>query len=345
LSSIAVFLRHADPALPERLAEVARRAVVAENDSAALTVLEAVAARPEDFGLPLARRLCVEMIAYLDSRRRYRWTHPIWLWGKRQGLLMQLDDRERNNLFVALRNLPTIDYHAEEILAAFANSNTTAVIDLFGERLERQRQYARTSIDDRFEAVPFNFKRLQEAMTGASALALPRAFEWYVQDPVMAEFKSARFISNLFPEPSFELTQLLTEYAKSKEVQRQEFVIAIMTNYHGSPAVHAVLRELVAVLDIDDPLLRDVRIALGATGVLRGEFGHRDALIIQQSALDSWLADPREPVRRFAEDLRKSLDNALAAAQRSAEADIAMRRLAYGEPLVDPGPRGDGANQ
>ena len=199
-----MFLRHADPALPERLAEVARRAVVAENDSAALTVLEAVAARPEDFGLPLARRLCVEMIAYLDSRRRYRWTHPIWLWGKRQGLLMQLDDRERNNLFVALRNLPTIDYHAEEILAAFANSNTAAVIDLFGERLERQRQYARTSIDDRFEAVPFDFKRLQEAMTGASALALPRAFEWYVQDPVMAEFKSARFISNLFPEPSFE---------------------------------------------------------------------------------------------------------------------------------------------
>lgn len=345
LSSIAVFLRHADPALPERLAEIARRAVVAENDSAALTVLEAVAARPEDFGLPLARRLCVEMIAYLDSRRRYRWTHPIWLWGKRQGLLMQLDDRERNNLFVALRNLPTIDYHAEEILAAFANSNTAAVIDLFGERLEWQRQYARTSIDDRFEAVPFDFKRLQEAMTGASALALPRAFEWYVQDPVMAEFKSARFISNLFPEPSFELIQLLTEYAKSKEVQRQEFVIAIMTNYHGSPAVHAVLRELVAVLDIDDPLLRDVRIALGATGVMRGEFGHRDALISQQSGLDSWLADPREPVRRFAEDLRKSLDNALAAAQRSAEADIAMRRLAYGEPLSDPGPREDGANQ
>jgi hypothetical protein len=106
-----------------------------------------------------------------------------------------------------------------------------------------------------------------------------------------------------------------------------------------------VLRELVAVLDIDDPLLRDVRIALGATGVMRGEFGHRDALISQQSGLDSWLADPREPVRRFAEDLRKSLDNALAAAQRSAEADIAMRRLAYGEPLSDPGPRGDGANQ
>ena len=64
-----------------------------------------------------------------------------------------------------------------------------------------------------------------------------------------------------------------------------------MTNYHGSPAVHAVLRELVAVLDIDDPLLRDVRIALGATGVMRGEFGHRDALISQQSGLDftGWL--------------------------------------------------------
>ncbi|WP_139247315.1 hypothetical protein [Hyphomicrobium sp. NDB2Meth4] len=324
---------------------MARRAVEAKNDSAAFTVLEAVAARPEEFGLPLARRLCGEMIAYLDTRQRYRWTHPIWLWGKREGLLMQLGDSERRNLFIALRNLPKIDYHAEEILAAFASSNTAAVIDLFGERLERQRQRARTSIDDRFEAVPFDFKRLREAMTGASALALPRAFEWYVQDPVLAEFKSARFISNLFPEPSAELIQLLTEYATSKEVQRQQFVIAIVTNYHGSPAVHVVLRELVAVLDIDDPLLRDVRIALGATGLMRGEFGHRDALLSQLSALELWLADPREPVRRFAEDLRKSLDNAIAAAQRSAEADIAMRRLEYGEPLSDPGPRGDGTNQ
>jgi hypothetical protein len=110
-------------------------------------------------------------------------------------------------------------------------------------------------------------------------------------------------------------------------------VIAITKNYNGTPVAHTVLRELVAVLPAGDSLLRSVHIALGQTDILRGEFGYRDALVAQQSALEQWLTDQREPVRRFAEDLRKSLDNAVAAAQRSAEADIAMRKLAFDEPL------------
>ena len=174
-------------------------------------------------------------------------------------------------------------------------------------------------------------------MTSVAPLVLARAFDWYRREGILAEFKSANFVATLFPEPPDDLVGLLTEYATSDERERQEFVVSIMKNYKGAPIVHTVLRELVAALPVDDPLLRSVRIALGETGVMCGEFGHRDVLIDQQSALNPWLTDERGPVRSFAEDLRSRLNNAVAAAQRTAEADMAMRKLAYDEPLDDVG--------
>jgi hypothetical protein len=77
-------------------------------------------------------------------------------------------------------------------------------------------------------------------------------------------------------------------------------------------------------------------VALAERGVMHGEFGYRDALIDQRNAVEAWLTDDRQPVRVFAEDLLRSIDNEIAAAERSAREDIAMRRLEYGEPLDTP---------
>ena len=49
-----------------------------------------------------------------------------------------------------------------------------------------------------------------------------------------------------------------------------------------------------------------------------------------------WLSDPRPLVTRFAEGYIHSVENDIALAQRSAEADIAMRRLDHDEPPIDP---------
>jgi hypothetical protein len=107
-----------------------------------------------------------------------------------------------------------------------------------------------------------------------------------------------------------------------------------MSSYNGADVVFSVLREMVAVLPLEDDLLRGVCATLGRTGVMRGEFGFRDALVAERKSLASWLSDGREPVRMFAEAAIRSLENAIAVAQQDAEADIALRRLSYGEELI-----------
>ena len=97
-----------------------------------------------------------------------------------------------------------------------------------------------------------------------------------------------------------------------------------------------MLRDLVAVLPAEHPQLRNVPIALGATGVVRGEFGYRDALLDQRTAMEAWLSDERPAVQAFAKDVLHSLENEIAAAERRAREEIAMSRLEFAEPLDDP---------
>jgi hypothetical protein len=83
--------------------------------------------------------------------------------------------------------------------------------------------------------------------------------------------------------------------------------------------------------------LRDIRQA----AMVRGEFGLVDLYISRRSAIETWLADPREKVRAFAAGLIRDLDRWIAAEQRSAEGSIAMRRLEYDEDAEgEPGPAG-----
>lgn len=343
LSGIAKFIRHAEPAAPEFLEKVVKEGIAAEDDGAVYMVLEACVARASEFGMPLARRLAIDALTFLSKRGRYRWTEPVWVWGKRSGLLSQFDNAERAALFAAIRELPKIDFRAEEILAPFGNTHAAEIIDLFGARLERDRaEKGNALVDDRFEAVPHDFSRLHNSMQQSGPLLLPKALEWHRADPFLGQYKSARVVAKMFPELPDGVIAQLVEYARSGDRGAQDFVIDVMSNYDGADVAFTVLKEMVAVVPVGDELLSGVRAALDETGVMYGEFGHRDAIIAERERLASWLADEREPVRLFAEAHIRSLENAITAAQQDAESEIARRKLNYGEGLDDDTPEGKG---
>ena len=334
LSGIAHFIRHAEPAAPDVLEKIASAGIGAEDDAAVYRVLEACAARPADFGMPLARKHAIEAVTFLSSRGLYRWTEPLWVWGKSSGLLAQFNDADRAALFAAIRDLPDIDFRAEEILSAFGESHVDEIIDVFGARLERERAENRTAlVDNRFRAIPYDFSHLHKSMQKSGPILLPKALEWHRADPRLGQYKSAGFFAKIFPELPTAVIDQLIDYVRFGDRSAQVFVIDVMTNYDGADVAFTVLKELVAVVPVGDELLSGVRDALGATGVMHGEFGHRDAIIGERKRLETWLADDRELVRLFAGAEIRSLDNAIAAAQQHAETDIAMRLLQYGESL------------
>lgn len=336
LSGIAQFIRFAEPAAPDLLEKVAREAIAAKVEGAAYKVLEACAARPSEFGIPLARRLAIETLTFLSKRGRHSWTEPMCIWGRHSGLLAQFEADDSAALFVAIRDLPEIDYRAEELLVPYGEAHAAEIIDLFGARLERERvERADAHADERFEAIPYKFSRLHNSMQNSGPLLLPKALEWHRSDPHLGQYKSARLVANMFPQLPETVACELIDYARSDDRGTQDFVIDVMSNYEGATVAFKVLKEMVAVLPADDKLLDGARVALSQTGIMHGEFGRRDAIVREREQFASWLEDKREPVRKFAEASIKSLDNAIAAEQQSAETDIAMRKLRYGEELND----------
>lgn len=340
LSGVAQFVRFAEPAAPEVFGKLADRAIETDDANAVYKVLETATARAAEFGLPQARSLFARAVTFLSERGHHGWTNAVWIWGKRESVLTHLDDAERSALFKALASLPQIDFRSEEILAVFAAKHAEDVIDLFAARLERERQEKSDPLaDERFEAIPYDFSRLHKAMEQSGPLLLPKALDWHRADPALGQFKSGRFVANVFPAPPpQDVIDQLTGFAMSGDAEKQDFVIDVTANYDGAPVVFTILKEMVAVLPPEAELLKGVSAALAETGVMHGEFGYRNALAAQRDALMAWLDDEREPVRAFAEDEIKGLENAIAAAQQDATESIAMRRLQHGEGLEDDEP-------
>jgi len=333
LSGVAQFLRDAEPPEPGLLQKAMTKALQENDARAVFRAYEGVCRRPDGFGTALTLDIVGKAIGFL-SKRGIPWTDPLWLSGTRSGLFAVLDDDRREIMFDAFVRVREIDFRAEAVLAELGDGHVEQVIDVFGERIRRERAEEEGALaDDRYDAVPHDFTRLHTKLAAAGPLLLPKALEWHREDPHLGQFKSARVVSNAFPDPPADVVAQLIAYARSNDRGAQDFVIDVMSNYDGALVAFTVLKELVAVLPAGDEFLRGVRIALGATGVMHGEFGHRDALEAEQSNLTDWLTDPREPVREFAANLQKSVKNQVNLAQQNAEEDIAMRKLDYGEQL------------
>ncbi|MFM8940026.1 MAG: hypothetical protein ACKOEY_08505, partial [Phenylobacterium sp.] len=101
----------------------------------------------------------------------------------------------------------------------------------------------------------------------------------------------------------------------------------------GNRASHDLLKRIIDELAPDNRLLGGVEDALWDMGVVYGEFGVMEHYAARKTDLEAWLHDPRETVRTFASAFIRKLDSMIASAQRSAEADIALRRLSYNENL------------
>ena len=111
-----------------------------------------------------------------------------------------------------------------------------------------------------------------------------------------------------------------------------EFVLQVLSSYHGEVSLNETCKAIVRALGADDALLSDVEIVLQNTGVVSGEFGMVQAYQSKKQEMAGWLDDPDAKVRAFAESYLRLLDRQIAAEQRRSEESIEMRKRMYGDP-------------
>jgi len=184
---------------------------------------------------------------------------------------------------------------------------------------------------ERYEDIPFQFECLQKSFGPIAEHAVATVRQWFVSGDSMFQFRGGRLLAISFPEFADPFRRKLLSLVETGQRADIEFVLRVLTNYHGQTFLHEICKAVVKTLPDNDPFLSDVEIILESTDVLKGEFGRVHAYTAKKQEVADWLADPDAKVKAFAKRYTLLLDRQISADQRRAEESIEMRKRTYGE--------------
>jgi len=116
-----------------------------------------------------------------------------------------------------LRNLlvlDKIDYHAEEVLLGLGQRHPERVIRFLIERIVIEAQTRSNNGARDFEAIPFEFHKLQELLSQIPKTAVRSVLEQYRTDATLFAYRGAVLLKNIFPRFSEEFESELLQLVR-----------------------------------------------------------------------------------------------------------------------------------
>jgi len=256
----------------------------------------------------------------------FSWIGQAWFSWLNNNLIASLDEAQAGIVLNALIDYPELVYGAEYICASIANHWPALVVQFLGDR----QLYAEgEDAPARYDALPFNVFELRAPLALVPDLMLTAAQGWFSRAPGSFEFDGARLLASVFPEVAGDYAEHLRVLIASRELSNLAFVLALLDAYEGRDSVYPLIREIVAVLPSGSDLLKGAQSVLSASGVVSGAYGFAELYDERKARLNEWLTDEREPVRTFAREMIRRLEQRISAENRAAQASIALRRLEW----------------
>jgi hypothetical protein len=297
------------------------------------TIREAVSVAVSNYssnGQVLIDDLMLPAIEQLTKRSNSDWIFDNWFRREMKEVIASVGPRAIEVIFQNLTHLRELDYHAEELLYIIAQRAPDKVLEYLCARLDSHVDRADQS-SGRFNAIPFQFHKLNEPLSKVPELAVRMLRERYAGDYSDFMYGGARLLANIFPNFSDKFEAELIKLVRRGGDRNYEFVLAILRNYDGQTFIHRLSKEVVKSVPPDSPFLTDVAIALESTGVVSGEFGLVDAYEQKRQEVLDWVEDPDTRVQQFARRYTEDLEKMRDAERKRAEEDIALRKFHYGE--------------
>ena len=330
VDDITWFLRFADPFDESLLLRALQSAIRHGNARAMRNALLASVDQYDKHPGSLVEEVFLPALRQLSAKQDFSWIRMPWASWMNRSIVEALDERQAGVVLEALLPYPELEYASEDIATSIAKRWPGRIIEFLGRR-QALRRAGQAPAD--YDAVPFSVHALQAPLAAVPDLMLAGARQWFDEDPLHFPFDGGRLLSSVFPELANGLSERLGHLVANGNQGDLAFVLAILSAFEGKPIVYGHVRSIVAVLDVNNPLIKKAEAVLQEAGVVRGEFGFADLHERRKALLEPWLADENERVRAFAQSQIRQIEQSIAAETRSAEASIALRKLSYGEEL------------
>jgi ppGpp synthetase/RelA/SpoT-type nucleotidyltranferase len=326
LTALARHWRNSKPTQPSAISEVLQKAVAAKDDIAVIECLLFSMEESESDKVPPSNNFFRPALEYLTEKNDARWIHGAWFLNTTKGFFEHLSADDASLLLRNLTAVARIDHESERLLGLIAESHLEGVWKYFGDRLSHE---ASKESDEKYEAVPYGFHRLENNLSRDAALAVSYGRAWFAKSGELFRFRGGRLLSAAFPHCTEEFALALTGLILNGNDTDADFILGIMENYHGEPSTHEVLKLIVNRYPQDQSKLSRVKISFDNTGVVSGEFGMVEAYRAKKESILTWANDPRPEVRKFSETHAAELDFRIVAEQKRADESIEMRRRRF----------------
>ncbi|MEQ1489065.1 MAG: helix-turn-helix domain-containing protein [Terricaulis sp.] len=329
VGEILAYMHTSDPLDADRAERAAQVGFILKDNWPTSLALALAVERADAFGAARARELFMRALAEAE-KRKVDWVFTASRWA-RGGLFDALTDDDLERVLDALVQVSKIEYAGERLLIDVLPRMPDKVVALFGRRQEVEDARRGDPLDRGYDAIPYRFNLMPEALKAHPDIVIKQALAWTEANPKLSEFKGPAFVARIFKDWSKDIEAALWQFFQSGEEGKRDFVFDVLNRYEGNAAIHPLLRDIVALVGNDEERLQDVRNALRQTGVMWGEFGSANAYRAKLALMEAWEKDERPAVQSFAQKVMREFENTIAAEQRRAEEDLAMRRLDYNE--------------
>ena len=327
LGQIVWYLRFVEDLEYQILESIFHIALEDDNEEVLLAVLDVAATRREACPEGTLHTVFMPTVSRFVKKGDTGWIDSVYYAEVHTSFLSKLQLDHAEILLSGLIPTPRIEHRSEKIFSGLAEAWPEKVLDFFEERL----RFAETAnAGASYEAIPFSFDYLSEPLSKTSNYLIRKIRALWEDEQSMLFYKTGRLLAVIFPGYPDEIDRELRSIAGSGKMGDVKFVVHALTQYEDEPALHDLLRDIVSTVPPDDPLLQEVEVILELTGGVMGEFGFVEAYKRKRGEIHSWLSDPRDNVRAFAERRLRSLDRQIAVEQRRSEERLELRKRNYG---------------
>lgn len=312
----------------EEILEILTKKAIQESLHDVLVMLTNVAtAKYADDQEKVAHSVFLPAVDKLTDLGSANWIFDFWYRDDRKSLLADLDESGREVVLDNLILAKEIDYHVEDLLIPFAETDPARVLDFFRDR-QAFEQEAKKLGD--YDAIPYDFHNLNGTLARFPDIAVDTVRTWFDGRDALFQYRGANLLKIIFPEFPEEFSSRLIALVHTHEKEDVEFVLSVLRNYEGQMFLYDTCREIVLAFPEDKDVLCGVQMVLRRTGVVSGEFGFAAAYEGKIEQIKKWLSDDHEPVRKFASQFAEKLKLDSENERRRAEERIELRKHMYG---------------
>jgi len=307
-------------------------AMEAGEERAVSNAVEVAAARYKDLGEEVIEGVLLPGIDWLEQHGNRHWLGGgLSIVHGKDSPFRYLTAQQARRVLDHLVGRESIDTRLDCLLGAIGKAHPKVLVDFLGSRVRRERELkADRKAQARYNAIPFQFHKANEALKNAPDYMLQQMQAWYREDSELFSFRAGRLTHSVYQTITPELAAAFTSLIETGDREHLEFVVELLERFEGAAQTRPLYKAIISMAQSDDALLRSVSAGLEATGAVSGEFGMAEAYKERRAAVAQWLEDGDEKVRRFAKTQVATFDRMIAAEQRRAEEDLELRKRTWG---------------